>query len=81
MTNAGEDGFAGNAKPDCRTEAAALIDLHASTRAKSEARDCVRRRVESYQDGAAANMDTRILKLWPIRCRFSAVSPEAVLPA
>jgi len=28
VTDAGMDGFAGNAKPDGRTEAAAFIDLH-----------------------------------------------------
>jgi hypothetical protein len=37
VTNAGEGGFAGNAEPNCRTEAAALIDLHASSRAGVEA--------------------------------------------
>jgi hypothetical protein len=39
MTNAGEDGFPGNAEPNRRTETATLIDLHDSSRADVEARD------------------------------------------
>jgi hypothetical protein len=55
VTDAGESGFAGNAEPNCRTEAAALMDFHGSSRARVEGGDRVLRHAQSYQDGAAAN--------------------------
>jgi hypothetical protein len=47
VANKGVHRFSGNAETDCRTEAAALVDLHGSSGAGIYRLDCIPLKVES----------------------------------
>jgi len=88
MADKGENRLSGNAKANCRTETAALIDLHGSSGALSAI--LAKPRGGEYRRGAAVYTlrnsglpDGRGIlgSSWQKRCKFSVVSPEAAQPA